>query len=83
MRIFTLSCQKATELMTKKHHTQLSFTEKIQLKMHKLICNVCTLYEQQSNLIDAVMKKNLKKDKLEVIENEQLKENILKRIAQE
>lgn len=82
MGIFTLSCIKATELMEKRHHAQLSFTEKFQLKTHNLICDVCALYEKQSTLIDAVMKKNLKKDKLEIIENEQLKENILKKIAQ-
>lgn len=82
MKSFLLSCQKATELMEKRLHLKLSFWEKLQLKFHNLVCDVCALYEKQSNLIDAVMKKNLKKDKLEIVENEQLKENILKKIAQ-
>jgi len=52
MHILFLSCLKATELIEKKIHFRLSFSEKIQLKMHKSMCEACTKYEKQSLLIE-------------------------------
>lgn len=50
-RIF-LSCLKATELIEKKLHFTLTSRERIQLGMHKMMCNACSLYEKQSELIE-------------------------------
>jgi hypothetical protein len=52
MHILFLSCKKATELIEKKLHFRLSMLEKMQLKMHKMMCNACTHYEKQSKLIE-------------------------------
>ena len=52
MHILFLSCKKATELIEKKLHFKLSGIEKMQLKMHKMMCNACTHYEKQSELIE-------------------------------
>lgn len=52
MRVLFLSCQKATELIEKKLHFRLSFKEKLQLKIHKLMCEACQRYEKQSELLD-------------------------------
>ena len=52
MNILFLSCLKATELIEKKLHFKLTLTEKGQLKMHKMMCDACTLYEKQSILLD-------------------------------
>jgi hypothetical protein len=52
MHFLFLSCVKATELIEKKIHFKLSFSEKLQLKMHKSLCEACTQYEKQSILID-------------------------------
>lgn len=52
MHFLFLSCVKATELIEKKIHFKLSFSESVQLKMHKSLCEACTKYEKQSILID-------------------------------
>ncbi|MBN1985163.1 MAG: hypothetical protein JW761_02605 [Prolixibacteraceae bacterium] len=52
MHFFFLSCLKATELIEKKFHFKLSFTEKVQLEMHKMMCDACKTYEKQSGIIE-------------------------------
>jgi hypothetical protein len=52
MHFLFLSCRKATELIEKKIHFKLSFSESVQLKIHKSLCDACTKYEKQSILID-------------------------------
>ena len=52
MILLFLSCFKATELIEKRFHFKLSFQEKIQLKMHTSMCDVCTMYEKQSSLLN-------------------------------
>lgn len=50
MHTLLLSCLQVTELIEKKLHFHLSWSEKIQLKAHKMMCDACTHYEQQSVL---------------------------------
>lgn len=50
-----LSCLKATELIEKKMSFRLSSKEKMQLMMHKAMCEACSRYEKQSQLIDEVI----------------------------
>ena len=52
MNILFLSCLKATELIEKRLHFKLTLTEKLQLKVHKAMCDACTTYEKQSNTLD-------------------------------
>lgn len=52
MHFLFLSCLKATELIEKKFHFKLSFTEKIQLEVHKMMCDACKTYEKQSVIIE-------------------------------
>ena len=52
MHILFLSCLKATELIEKKLHFKLSGKEKLQLKVHKMMCSACTNYEKQNVLIE-------------------------------
>jgi len=52
MHILFLSCLKATELIEKKLHFKLSAQEKLQLKVHKMMCRACTNYEKQNVLIE-------------------------------
>ena len=52
MHILFLSCLKATELIEKKLHFKLSGKEKLQLKVHKMMCSACTNYEKQNLLIE-------------------------------
>lgn len=46
-----LSCLKATEMIEKRLLFKLSLKEKIQIKIHTKICEVCFLYEKQSKAI--------------------------------
>lgn len=52
MHFLFLSCLKATELIEKKIHFRLSVFEKLQLKMHKSMCDACTSYEKQSYFLE-------------------------------
>ncbi len=65
MNILLLSCLKATELMEKKLHIEISFKEKIQLKMHTTMCGACKKYEQQNILLDKLLK-NKNSNKLNI-----------------
>ena len=51
-KILFLSCLKATELVEKQMHFQLSVTERWQLKLHKSMCKACQVYEKQSIFIE-------------------------------
>jgi len=51
MGLFTISCKKATYLVSKKEEGKLNWIESIQLRSHMAICNLCRLFEQQSNFI--------------------------------
>ena len=57
-----LSCLKATELVEKKLHFKLSVRERVQLKMHMMMCNACPLYEKQSMLLEKGISMNLKEE---------------------
>ena len=52
-----LSCLKATELIEKKLSFRLSGKEKLQLILHKAMCDACTRYEKQSRFIDQAISK--------------------------
>ena len=65
MHTLFLSCLKATELIEKNFHVQLSFSERMQLKMHKMMCDACRNYEKQSILIEKGMETIRKNQKIE------------------
>ena len=60
-RLF-LSCLKATEFIEKKLHFKLSGKEKLQLKMHKMMCDACSSYEKQSIFLEKGISLNQKKE---------------------
>jgi len=59
-----LSCLKATELIEKRHHFKLILTEKIQLKVHKAMCDACTMYEKQSIVLDKALGSSVPQDEI-------------------
>lgn len=81
-QLLFLSCLKATELIEKKIHIKLSFTEKLQLKVHKSMCQACTNYEKQSYLIEKAIshQEDNKSNKIEV-DLESFKKTILERLG--
>jgi len=80
MHFLFLSCLKATELIEKKLHIQLSFKEKLRLKMHKSMCNACRRYDKQSKIMDEALKKHSLK--IANIDVEELKLNIKNKISE-
>lgn len=77
MHLLFLSCFKATELIEKKFHFKLSFKEKIQLKLHKMMCDACNNYEKQSEVIEEGLKAHHHKHKRGITLNtEKLKRQI-------
>lgn len=79
MNMLILSCLKATELIEKKLHFKLSFKEKLQLKMHKMMCDACRLYEKQSTLLEKGIEKQ-QETAFEEIDIEKLKKDIYTRL---
>ncbi len=79
MHILFLSCLKATELIEKKLHFKLSITEKLQLRMHKSMCDACTMYEKQSIVLEKSLS-SLKEDVPDKKELEQLKKIIIQKL---
>ncbi|HDR50948.1 MAG TPA: hypothetical protein ENN90_04910 [Mariniphaga anaerophila] len=75
MHILFLSCLKATELIEKKLHFKLSYTERLQLKVHKMMCDACRMYEKQSDFLEKGIEHQQKAD-LEEIDIEKLKKEI-------
>jgi len=59
---FVLSCYKASLLIEKGNVLPLSFTQRIQLKLHTKICDKCNNYQKQSKWIDLILKKQLDLD---------------------
>jgi hypothetical protein len=51
-----LSCQKATGLIEKKLNFALGKRERLQLFLHKSMCQACSNYEKQSLLLDKSLK---------------------------
>lgn len=56
MHFLFLSCLKATELIEKKFHVKLSFGERIQFELHKMMCDACKTYEKQSIVLEEGLK---------------------------
>ncbi len=70
--ILFLSCIRATELIEKKFHFKLSVKEKLQLKIHKVMCDACAKYDNQSSILEKGISKTLKNNHSD-IELENLK----------
>ncbi len=83
MQVLMLSCKKATELIEKRSLVRLSFREKVQLRLHKSMCDACTAYEKQSKKIDELLHGHIHDtgiDKMAILSNEPLKEKIISNI---
>jgi hypothetical protein len=82
MHFLFLSCLKATELIEKKLHFKLTLKEKIQLELHKMMCDACSMYEEQSEIIEEGIQKHLHGTPPENTDTEKLKEQIKIRLQE-
>lgn len=84
MIVLFLSCLRATELIEKKFNFKLSIGEKLQLKMHKMMCSACSNFDKQSTLIEGRIAKIEEERKPELSQDIQsLKEEILAKLAEQ
>jgi len=74
MGLLTISCKKATYLVSKKEENRLSWLEKIKLRGHLTICSLCRKFEQQTGFIGFIAKK--------IYTHEPLSPKVKKRIQQ-
>jgi hypothetical protein len=82
MFLLMLSCRKSTQLIEKRSLVGLTWKEKIQLRMHKSMCDACTTYEKQNRLLDKFLHAHIHapaESNIPLIENNDLKERIASR----
>lgn len=85
LNILFLSCFKATELIEKKLNFKLSIKERIQLKLHKSMCDACAVYEKQSEFMDRWIEATEKKDHIhheKTADLQELKKIIVNRLSE-
>lgn len=51
-----ITCDEATMICDKNQYNEASFIEKIQLKIHLLMCKYCSLYVQQNKTLSTLFK---------------------------
>ena len=55
-----ISCKHASQLISRSLDQRLSFFERLSLRLHLLICNVCTRFKQQLYTLQSAIKALLK-----------------------
>jgi hypothetical protein len=80
LKIFMLSCEKATALVEKRSTLGLSVLGRIRLNLHQKVCGMCQHYEQQSALIDQYIEKKIAKREVSEVDLGEVKKSILKKL---
>ncbi|WPU94713.1 hypothetical protein SNE25_04160 [Mucilaginibacter sabulilitoris] len=75
------NCRKATLLIEKKQEIELTAREQMELQIHLAGCYICRVYEQQSVLINSMMRQLFKTQKDEVKLDDAFKEQLKQKIA--
>ncbi|GEM65462.1 hypothetical protein SF1_34440 [Sphingobacterium faecium NBRC 15299] len=78
-----LPCSQTTLLIEMQQSGQLSFIQKLRLKLHLAICKWCRAYQKKSAYLDKILLKNIHKENIEIINDfdiEQLKGKIREKI---
>ena len=80
-----LSCKKASGLIEKKLHFPLNTVEKLQLKFHTSMCEMCSSYQDQSEDFDKLLNDQVNADSISSTApkeglSQDIKDNILKQI---
>ncbi len=50
-----MNCEKITYYIEKGHLTKLNISEKLQIRLHTLICKCCKNYEPDSDVVNNVL----------------------------
>jgi hypothetical protein len=87
MRIFGLTCDKATMICDKSQYKESTLWERIKLNVHFLQCKVCRLYTLQNNFISNLINRDKEAfcskeiNSLSDIEKETLRKELEKRAS--
>ncbi|MBC35999.1 MAG: hypothetical protein CL663_08175 [Bacteroidetes bacterium] len=79
MKQLLLTCLKATELVEKKFLFKLSFRERLQLRLHLSVCNICLRYSKQSALLEQGIS-NLHESSTFTIDSEAYKQQLKEKL---
>ena len=52
-----LSCKQASKLLSQSLDRPLTWSEKIQLRLHLFMCNPCTQFKRQLNMLRTAMQR--------------------------
>lgn len=52
LKVFVITCEKATFLLTKRQSTKLSFHERFSLGVHLAICKYCRYVDKELNFLE-------------------------------
>lgn len=78
------NCRQATLLIEKKQEVELTNREKLELKIHLAGCYICRVYEEQSILINSMMRQLFKGKPTEGVKlDDSYKEKLKKKIEDE
>jgi len=74
-----ISCKKASELIAKKELKEISYGERLKLRLHTTMCKVCGLYQKQSAKLHQALQRYYSKKKKEAPaeSNDTLKDRII------
>jgi len=77
-----ITCCEATLLMEQQNANTISFTNKLKLKIHILICKWCEAYNKKLKIIDANMqlKNTERQQEINNLELEKFKDKINKKL---
>ncbi len=81
MHVLFLSCLRATELIEKRMHFSLSIKDKLQLKVHKMMCSACTSYDKQNSMIEESIARLEELKEEDFPDIQKFKESIIEKLA--
>lgn len=82
LKRITYNCRKATFLIEKKNADSITFKEELELKFHLAGCSVCRIFQQQSMLIDKLVKTQFLNHRNSYTLDSTFKESLAKKIAE-
>jgi hypothetical protein len=59
LNVLLISCQRAADLVHKKHNIGLNRNEKLKLKVHTKMCTACKTFEKQTDQIEEALKSHV------------------------
>lgn len=74
---FSITCDEATTICDKSQYGEASFSEKIKLKLHFLLCKVCALYTKQNSMVTKICQKKTAQNNCLTKEDKQAMKKVL------